>query len=94
MIFYRCYIQATCVPSPIAKEKLRFGLGIEAVLPPESFLVLKLPFIYGVQLENNTAIHPLNPFEHQPELTAWICKGTTLWVVSKGKGLLDNGSSK
>lgn len=52
------------------------------ILPPDSFLTLRLPFVYGVQLEDGS-LHPLNHLEHQPELTAWITKGTTLQVVSK-----------
>ncbi|XP_020519481.1 uncharacterized protein LOC18428573 isoform X2 [Amborella trichopoda] len=60
-----------------------FGLGCLVVLPPESFLVLRLPFVYGVQL-NSGHMHPLNYNKNQPELTAWIAKGTALQVLSKG----------
>lgn len=56
------------------------------VLPPESFLTLRLPFVYGVQLEDRS-LHPLNAFEHQPEMTAWIVKGTALQVISKGSSI-------
>lgn len=56
------------------------------VLPPESFLTLRLPFVYGVQLEDGTPL-PINAFEHQPEKTAWIMKGTALQVISKQSSL-------
>lgn len=69
---------------PDRKKKLQFCLGCRVILPPESFLSLRLPFIYGVQLENGN-LHPLMPFEQQPELTAWITKGTTLQLVSKDR---------
>lgn len=52
------------------------------VLPPESFITLRLPFVYGVQLEDGS-LRSLNCLEHQPEVTAWITKGTTLQVMSK-----------
>ncbi|KAL5580123.1 hypothetical protein UlMin_012565 [Ulmus minor] len=76
--------EASCLPSsiPDREQKLRFSLGCEVVLPPESFLSLRLPFVYGVQLEDQS-LHPLNYFEHQPERTAWITKGTALQIVSK-----------
>jgi len=62
---------------------LQFSLGCPVILPPDSFLTLKLPFVYGVQLEDGNK-HPLNPFEQQPEMTAWITKGTVLQLLSKG----------
>lgn len=82
------YLQASCLPLsiPDSEQKLQFSLGCRVILPPESFLTLRLPFVYGVQLDDGR-LHPLNPFEHQPELTAWITKGTTLQVLSKGSGL-------
>jgi len=67
---------------PDREKKLQFSLGCEVILPPESFLTLKLPFVYGVQLEDGNK-HPLNPFEQQPEMTAWIAKGTVLQILSK-----------
>ncbi|XP_075635052.1 uncharacterized protein LOC142607439 isoform X2 [Castanea sativa] len=80
--------EASCLPLsiPDSERKLQFSLGCRVILPPESFLTLRLPFVYGVQLDDGS-LHPLNPFEHQPELTAWITKGTTLQVLSKGSGL-------
>ncbi|KAI4334328.1 hypothetical protein L6164_019037 [Bauhinia variegata] len=77
--------EASCLPPsvPDRERKLQFSLGCQVVLPPESFLVLKLPFVYGVQLEDGN-MHPLNPFEQQPEMTAWVTKGTALQILSKG----------
>ncbi|XP_059300409.1 uncharacterized protein LOC132052751 isoform X1 [Lycium ferocissimum] len=76
--------EEACLPpsEPDRKKKLQFSLGCQVILPPESFLSLRLPFVYGVQLENGN-LHPLMPFEQQPQLTAWIAKGTTLQLVSK-----------
>lgn len=76
--------EESCLPPsvPDRKKKLQFCLGCRVILPPESFLSLRLPFIYGVQQENGN-LYPLMPFEQQPELTAWITKGTTLQLVSK-----------
>ncbi|KAJ7947888.1 Protein SMG8 [Quillaja saponaria] len=80
--------ESSCVPLsvPEREQKLQFSLGCQVVLPPESFLTLRLPFVYGVQLEDRS-MHPLNPLEHQPEMTAWITKGTTLQILSKGSNL-------
>ncbi|KAF4346848.1 hypothetical protein G4B88_015469 [Cannabis sativa] len=64
------------------EQKLQFGLGCEVLLPPESFLTLRLPFVYGVKLEDGS-LHSLKYFERQPEATAWITKGTALQIVSK-----------
>ncbi|KOM44143.1 hypothetical protein LR48_Vigan05g174800 [Vigna angularis] len=76
--------ETSCLPPsvPDREKKLQFSLGCEVILPPESFLTLKLPFVYGVQLEDGNK-HPLNPFEQQPEMTAWIAKGTVLKILSK-----------
>ncbi|KAK7324904.1 hypothetical protein VNO77_28837 [Canavalia gladiata] len=78
--------ETSCLPPsvPDREQKLQFSLGSQVILPPESFLTLKLPFVYGMQLEDEKR-HPLNPFEHQPEMTAWITKGTVLQILSKGR---------
>ncbi|PHT80056.1 hypothetical protein T459_18108 [Capsicum annuum] len=77
-------LMESCLPPsvPDRKKKLQFCLGCRVILPPESFLSLRLPFVYGVQLENGN-LHPLMPFEQKPQLTAWITEGTTLQLVSK-----------
>ncbi|XP_050368048.1 uncharacterized protein LOC126786307 [Argentina anserina] len=76
--------EASCLPPsiPERERKLQFSLGCQVILPPESFLTLRLPFIYGVELEDGS-IHSLKCLDHQPEITAWISKGTTLQVISK-----------
>ncbi|KAG2674150.1 hypothetical protein I3760_13G121800 [Carya illinoinensis] len=80
--------EESCLPIsiPDREKKQQFSLGCRVILPPESFLTLKLPFVYGVQREDGS-LHPLKPFEHKPELTAWISKGTTLQVMSKGSSI-------
>ncbi|XP_050222434.1 uncharacterized protein LOC126672498 isoform X2 [Mercurialis annua] len=80
--------EASCLPPSVAdrEQKVQFSLGCLVVLPPESFLTLRLPFVYGVQLEEMCPF-PLNAFEHQPEMTAWLVKGTALQVISKGSSL-------
>lgn len=77
--------EASCLPPsvPDREQKLQFSLGCRVILPPESFLALRLPFVYGIQMEDGR-LQSLNPFEHEPEKTAWITKGTTLQVMSKG----------
>ncbi|KAL8146404.1 hypothetical protein AgCh_004229 [Apium graveolens] len=77
--------EKSCLPLPVPdlEQKLQFTLGCQVILPPESFLSLRLPFVYGLQLEDGS-LHPLRPFEDEPELTAWITKSTTLQVLSKG----------
>ncbi|XP_043699809.1 uncharacterized protein LOC122650459 [Telopea speciosissima] len=71
---------------PDKDQQSKFNLGCRVILPPESFLTLRLPFVYGVQLEDRS-LHPLNCLGHPPELTAWITKGTTLQVMSIGSTL-------
>ncbi|CAK7332161.1 unnamed protein product [Dovyalis caffra] len=80
--------EASCLPTSVSdrEQKLQFSLGCQVVLPPESFLTLRLPFVYGVQLADGNPV-PFNAFESQPETTAWIMKGTTLQVVSKASKL-------
>ncbi|XP_073269470.1 uncharacterized protein [Primulina huaijiensis] len=78
--------EVSCLPPsvPARDQKLQFSLGCPVVLPPDSFLSLRLPFVYGLELEDGI-LHSLKPSENQPELTAWITKGTTLQVVSDKK---------
>ncbi|CAL1366939.1 unnamed protein product [Linum trigynum] len=80
--------EESCLPPsvPDREKKLQFTLGSQVVLPPESFISLRLPFIYGVQLEDGRQ-HPFGAFEHQPEMTAWIVKGTALHLISKQNSL-------
>ncbi|KAL7616685.1 hypothetical protein Lser_V15G02427 [Lactuca serriola] len=82
--------EVSCLPPSVVdhdheheQKKLQFSLGCPVILPPESFLSLRLPFVYGVKLQDGT-FHPLKPFQNQPELTAWLTKATALQVLSKG----------
>ncbi|XP_058223102.1 uncharacterized protein LOC131332797 isoform X1 [Rhododendron vialii] len=85
--------EESCLPPsvPDREQKLQFTFGCRVILPPESFLSLRLPFVYGVQLEDGSW-QSLRPFEYQPEVTAWIAKGTTLQVISKGSTMFDGSS--
>ncbi|KAI4304707.1 hypothetical protein MLD38_040181 [Melastoma candidum] len=79
--------EASYLPSSVVERehKLQYTLGCGVILPPESFLVLRLPFVYGVQV-NDQEVISLNPFEHQPERTAWIRKGSSLVVTANESG--------
>ncbi|KAL6199844.1 hypothetical protein ACLB2K_029626 [Fragaria x ananassa] len=81
--------EASCLPPSVPErdQKLQFSLGCQVILPPESFLTLRLPFVYGVELEGGS-LRSLNYFEHQPEVTAWITKGTTLQAKAELVGWL------
>ncbi|XP_062105153.1 uncharacterized protein LOC133816861 [Humulus lupulus] len=85
--------EASSLPPSVSdrEQKLQFSLGCEVLLPPESFLTLRLPFVYGVELEDGNS-HSLKYFEHQPEATAWITKGTALQIVSKRNSIGHHGS--
>ncbi|ONK79468.1 uncharacterized protein A4U43_C01F6670 [Asparagus officinalis] len=74
-----------CLPpsTPVLEQKLCFTLDCQVILPPESFLVLRLPFIYGIKKGDGT-LQPLSHHTHQPELSAWLMKGTALEVISMG----------
>uniref|UniRef100_A0A803MGQ7 Nonsense-mediated mRNA decay factor SMG8 n=1 Tax=Chenopodium quinoa TaxID=63459 RepID=A0A803MGQ7_CHEQI len=65
------------------EQQLQFSLGCQVILPPESFVSIRLPFVYGLEVKDKGLI-PLNPFEHQPELTARIMQGTALQAIWKG----------
>ncbi|KZV39325.1 hypothetical protein F511_23462 [Dorcoceras hygrometricum] len=81
----RIFVVSCLPPSvPDRDQKLQFSLGCPVILPPDSFLSLRLPFVYGLELDGGI-LHSLKPSEYQPELTAWITKGTTLQVVSDKK---------
>ncbi|XP_073012349.1 uncharacterized protein [Typha latifolia] len=77
--------EESCLPQGILdrEQQSRFSVGCRIILPPESFLVLRLPFVYGVQLDDGS-LHPLNHLENQPERTAWLVEGTALQVLSLG----------
>lgn len=77
--------EESCLPpsTPEREQQSCFSPGCWVVLPPESFLTLRLPFIYGVRKDDET-LHPLSHFEDRPELSAWLVKDTTLQIVSMG----------
>ncbi|KAL1557700.1 hypothetical protein AAHA92_08250 [Salvia divinorum] len=85
--------ELSCLPPsiPDREQKLQFSLGCPAILPPDSFLSLRLPFVYGVELEDGS-LHSLEPFENQPHLTACIKRGTALQVMSN-RGALNPESA-
>ncbi|XP_042417925.1 uncharacterized protein LOC122006474 [Zingiber officinale] len=74
-----------CLPPsvPNREQQTRFSFGCQVFLPPESFLTLKLPFVYGVRMDNG-CLQPLNPLVQKPELTAWLVEGTALQIISLG----------
>ncbi|KAH9615765.1 hypothetical protein KSS87_008702 [Heliosperma pusillum] len=65
------------------EQPLQFSLGCQVILPPESSISIRLPFVYGIEVKDK-GFNPLKPFEHEPELTGWIMRGTTLQVIAKG----------
>lgn len=65
------------------EQKLQFSLGCQVILPPESFVSIRLPFVYGLKVKEKGLV-PLNPSEHQPELTARIMQGTALQAICRG----------
>ena len=77
--------QGSCLPSNVSDHDREgsFSIGCRVILPPESFLTMRLPFVYGVETTEGSTF-PLKNFEQQPELTAWLVGGTALQIVSVG----------
>ncbi|KAK9168580.1 hypothetical protein Syun_000720 [Stephania yunnanensis] len=77
--------QASCLPPSVmdCERQSKFSIGCRVILPPDSFLTIRLPFVYGVQREDKN-MQSLKPLEHQPEQTAWVIRGSVLQVMSKG----------
>jgi len=77
--------QGSCLPSNVSDHEREglFSIGCRVILPPESFLAMRLPFVYGVETKEGSTF-PLKHFEQQPELTAWLVGGTALQIVSIG----------
>lgn len=65
-----------------AKESLKFSVGCELVLPPDSFLSLRLPFVYFTESEDGRR-DPLLYKKDRPEQTAWLVKGSALFTLPK-----------
>ncbi|KAI5068008.1 hypothetical protein GOP47_0016353 [Adiantum capillus-veneris] len=82
--------EEACVMQVDLKGRLgstKFSIGCSVVLPPESFVVLRLPFVYYLELVDGSK-HPLNCKTVQPEKTAWLMKGTAFKIISGS----ENGS--
>ncbi|KAG2662674.1 uncharacterized protein LOC120650425 isoform X2 [Panicum virgatum] len=77
--------EGSCLPSNVSDHEREglFSIGCRVILPPESFLAMRLPFVYGVETKEGSTF-PLKHFEQQPELTAWLVGGTALQIVSIG----------
>ncbi|XP_037454694.1 uncharacterized protein LOC119325043 [Triticum dicoccoides] len=77
--------ERSCLPSNVSDRDQQgsFSLGCRVLLPPESFLTLRLPFVYGAETRDGST-SPLKHLEQQPELTAWLVGGTALQIVSAG----------
>ncbi|CAD6248912.1 unnamed protein product [Miscanthus lutarioriparius] len=77
--------EGSCLPSNVSDHDREgsFSIGCRVILPPESFLTMRLPFVYGVETKEGSTF-PLKNFEQQPELTAWLVGGTALQIVSVG----------
>ncbi|CAM6083888.1 unnamed protein product [Calypogeia fissa] len=74
-----------------AKTVLKFNPGSEILLPPDSFLSLRLPFVYYSQVGGDPHM-PLLVNQSQPERCAWLVKNTALYVLSKG-GIIEPTTS-
>lgn len=83
----------SCLPASLQQREQcsHFSFGSKVILPPESFLTLRLPFVYGARIDDGSLI-PLFPCPQKPERTAWIVKGTTLQIVSKGQETVNDMS--
>ncbi|CAM0943272.1 unnamed protein product [Alopecurus aequalis] len=77
--------ERSCLPPNVSDRDQQgsFSLGCRVVLPPESFLTMRLPFVYGAETRDGS-MSPLKHLEQQPELTAWLVGGSALQIVSAG----------
>jgi hypothetical protein len=66
-----------------AKAGMEFHSGSEVVLPPDSFLSLRLPFVYYMEGQNGVRT-PLFCNKENPERTAWLHKCSAIYVISGG----------
>lgn len=73
-------------PQQAVEQDLKFEP--EVVLPPDSFLVLRLPFIYHT-VETNGKRRPLSYNKDAPERSAWLVKGTALRLLARGAGAME-----
>jgi protein SMG8 len=70
-----------------AKAGMEFQSGSEVVLPPDSFLSLRLPFVYYMEGQNGVRT-PLFCNKENPERTAWLHKCSAIYVISGGGNAL------
>ncbi|XP_074272326.1 uncharacterized protein LOC141596143 [Silene latifolia] len=73
-------------------QPLQFSLGCQVILPPESSISIRLPFVYGIDVKDK-GFNPLKPFEPEPELTGWLMQGTALQVIAKGAAQTESFSN-
>lgn len=72
----------------VKQEGINVSGASEVVLPPDSFLVLRLPFVYHT-VEKNGNLRPLSYQKDAPERSAWLVKGTALRLHAKGSGAVE-----
>ncbi|CAK9276793.1 unnamed protein product [Sphagnum jensenii] len=85
-----CYtVGESLIPSAAkqAKAGVEFQSGSEVVLPPDSFLSLRLPFVYYMEGQNGVRT-PLFCNKENPERTAWLHKCSAIYVISGGGNAL------
>ncbi|CAM6074851.1 unnamed protein product [Sphagnum tenellum] len=70
-----------------AKAGMEFQSGSEVALPPDSFLSLRLPFVYYMDGQNGVRT-PLFCNKENPERTAWLHKCSAIYVISGGGNAL------
>ncbi|CAK9234243.1 unnamed protein product [Sphagnum troendelagicum] len=70
-----------------AKAGMEFQSGSEVVLPPDSFLSLRLPFVYYMEGQKGVRT-PLFCNKENPERTAWLHKCSAIYVISGGGNAL------
>ncbi|GBG70954.1 hypothetical protein CBR_g8254 [Chara braunii] len=74
---------------PLRYRTHDFGIGCEVLLPPDSFLCLRLPFIYSVGAANDIQ-RPLMYWPEKPEVSGRVVAGTVLYVAG-GRRSGENG---
>jgi protein SMG8 len=72
----------------VKQEGTNVSGATEIVLPPDSFLVLRLPFVYHT-VEKNGNLRPLSYQKDAPERSAWLVKGTALRLHAKVPGAVE-----
>ncbi|KAK9158647.1 hypothetical protein Scep_005221 [Stephania cephalantha] len=54
---------ASCLPPSVmdCERQSKFSIGCRVILPPDSFLTIRLPFVYGVQREDTKICNHSSP---------------------------------